>query len=92
MWINREISSELEAVAASFPVLLLIDRGQSLAAVECKITEKPAGRDARGLFKLAEFYGPELISSLTIACPSCLPFTLSCKVDVRPGWSSWEIS
>jgi predicted AAA+ superfamily ATPase len=71
---------------------LLIEQGDGLTAIECKMSERPSVRDARGLRKLAEFYGNQAISAAYIACTAEQSFLLSASVMARSGWETWELS
>lgn len=71
---------------------LLIESDGKLAAIECKVSERPSSRDLRGLTRLEEFYGSEAIALAFIACTTRLPFELSAKVTARSGWTTWDLT
>jgi predicted AAA+ superfamily ATPase len=71
---------------------LVIEQGDRLFAIECKVTEHPSGRDCRGLNRLIEFYDGELaIAGRYIACTAQQPFAVTETVQARSGWTSWDL-
>lgn len=65
---------------------LLIELDGQLQAIEVKLTERPGGRDLRGLRALQRFYGPASIASAKIACTTQQSFVVSEGVVAVPGW------
>lgn len=70
---------------------LLIECDGRLHAVECKLTEKPEARDAKGLQKCSSFYGDDLVASLSIACTAAAPYQISPRITVRDGRTTWRL-
>lgn len=76
---------------AGHEVDLLIDRDQRLVAVECKLTERPAPRDASGIDRLRAFYGAETVAAAYVACTTEQPHEIAPGVIARPGWTVWDV-
>jgi predicted AAA+ superfamily ATPase len=70
---------------------LVIERGDYLTAIECKITERPTSRDTKGLRRLEDFYGSEYIENSYIACTTEQQYNTTDTVVARSGWTSWDI-
>jgi len=70
---------------------LLIEKDRKLSAVECKLTEKPAEGDLRGIKRLIKFYGEEVVSMAYIACPVQMAFDVKPGVIAMPGWEVWPL-
>lgn len=70
---------------------LLLEINQRLVAIECKLTERPTIRDARGIQKLTEFYGAEMIDKAFVACTTKHSFDITPRVTARSGWQTWDI-
>lgn len=47
---------------------LLIESGSRFTAVECKLAESPTNRDAKGISRLADFYGGNSVSKGFVVC------------------------
>ncbi|MCF8109038.1 MAG: ATP-binding protein [Desulfohalobiaceae bacterium] len=65
---------------------LLIERGRRLIAVECKLKERPASEDLKGIQRLQAFYGRDEVVKAYLACPVDMPFDLEPGITVTPGW------
>ncbi len=67
---------------------LLLERDGKIAAVECKLTEKPGKRETTGIERLKKFYGEERVGAALIAAPVDMPFRVEAGVSVIPGWTT----
>ncbi|MFP3871145.1 MAG: ATP-binding protein [Syntrophobacteria bacterium] len=76
---------------AGHEVDLLIEKDQKLIAVECKLTERPGSKDAKGIKKLEGFYGETLMQHSYLACPIEKSFDLDADVTAVPGWTVWPL-
>jgi hypothetical protein len=65
---------------------LLIERGRQLIAVECKLKERPAREDLKGIQRLQAFYGRDEVVKAYLACPVDMPFDLEPGISVTHGW------
>jgi predicted AAA+ superfamily ATPase len=70
---------------------LLLERNQRLIAIECKLSEKPDKKAARGIEKLKQFYGEDQIDHTYIACPTEIAFDIAPGITAMPGWKTWGI-
>jgi hypothetical protein len=70
---------------------LVIEIDQQVIGVECKLSERPEARDARGLTKLREFYGESAVRGLYIACTAEQPFNVLPDVTAKSGWTVWKL-
>lgn len=70
---------------------LLMETGDRLTAIECKLTERPSGRDTRGLSKLVSFYRDVADIRCYIACTAEQPFGVTDTVEARSGWTVWDL-
>ena len=70
---------------------LLIETGDRLTAIECKLTERPSNRDVRGLSRLVSFYRDVADINCYIACTADQPFGITDNVEVRSGWTVWDL-
>jgi predicted AAA+ superfamily ATPase len=71
---------------------LLIEMDGRLTGIECKLTERPNNRDARGLKRMASFYGRENVAAGYIACMAEQPHEILPHVTARPGWTVWDVA
>ncbi len=71
---------------------LLLEKGDSLFAVECKLTEQPSKRDLRGIRRLRDFYGAERVEQAFIACTTLAPFEIEEGASAVSGWSVWDLN
>ncbi len=69
---------------------LLIEQNNVLTAIECKVAERPAPRDTRGLYRLMDFYGRHTINSCFIACTTKQPFQVTPEIMAHSGWTIWD--
>lgn len=70
---------------------LLLEKDRKFIAVECKLKERPGGKDLQGIRRLKKFYGEEEVSHAYIACPIDMAFDLEPNVTAVPGWETWPI-
>ncbi len=71
---------------------LLLEMGDRLIAVECKLTEQPGNRDVRGIRRLREFYGAERVEQAFIACTTLMPYAIDDQTSAVSGWSVWDLN
>ena len=71
---------------------LLLERNQTLTAVECKLTEKPRSADLKGIHRLIKFYGRPMIAHAYLACPIAMGFDIDAGVTAVPGWTTWTLA
>ena len=77
---------------AGSEVDLVVELNGRIYAIECKLTEKPAKRDLRGLRRLTEFYGDEMVARRFVACTTALPFEIVPGATAVPGWTTWDLT
>ena len=70
---------------------LLIESDNRLTAIECKLAERPSGHDLRGLSRLEDFYGADVITHSFLACTTKQPFDLAPKITAVSGWTTWKL-
>lgn len=70
---------------------LLIESDNRLTAIECKLAERPSGHDLRGLSRLEDFYGADIITHSFLACTTKQPFDLAPKITAVSGWTTWQL-
>ena len=70
---------------------LLIESDNRLTAIECKLAERPGGHDLRGLSRLEDFYGADVITHSFLACTTKQPFDLAPKITAVSGWTTWKL-
>ena len=70
---------------------LLIEKDGKLFAVECKVKERPAAKDVKGIARLRDFYGADQVPRAFVACPIDATFDLRPDVTVVPGWEIWPL-
>lgn len=70
---------------------LLIERDRRLIAVECKLSEIPAVKDARGIERLRRFYGEEVVQRAFVATPADVAFDLAPGISAVCGWETWPL-
>ncbi len=71
---------------------LLLEMGDRLLAVECKLSEQPSSRDLRGIRRLRDFYGAERVQHAYIACTTQAPFAIDEGASAVSGWTVWDLS
>lgn len=71
---------------------LLIELEGRIEAIECKLTERPEARDARGIARLRAFYGAERVARGWIACTTAQSYILPSEVVAMPGWTVWPLA
>lgn len=77
---------------AGSEVDLLIEQDGRLAAIECKLSERPTSKALSGIRALRRFYGPEQVDRAWIACTCEHPFEVAPGVTARPGWHPWSLT
>lgn len=90
-WLNTSASLWYWRDQQGNEVDLIIELDQKLIAIECKITEKPVLKDAYGIEKLRDFYGPAMMRNAYIACTTEQVFKISPHVEARNGMCIWDI-
>jgi hypothetical protein len=70
---------------------LLVERGGRLWAIECKLTERPSPRDARGIGRLRSFYGDDAVAGAFVACTASAPHGIAPGVAAVPGWDVFAL-
>jgi predicted AAA+ superfamily ATPase len=70
---------------------LLLERSGRLIAIECRRTERPTSRDARGIDALRRFYGASTLARAFIACTTDHPADVADGVTAVPGWTTWKV-
>lgn len=70
---------------------LLIESDNRLTAIECKLAERPSGHDLRGLSRLEDFYGADVITHSFLACTTKQSFDLAPKITAVSGWTTWQL-
>jgi uncharacterized protein len=71
---------------------LLIEKNQTLVAVECKLSEKPESKDLKGIRALKKFYGEQQVNKAYVACTIASSFDLEANVTAISGWKVWTIT
>ncbi len=70
---------------------LLLETGDQLTAIECKLAARPRPRDTRGLDKLRDFYGADRVRSRSVACTTTEPYEIRPGIIARSGWAPWPL-
>jgi uncharacterized protein len=70
---------------------LLLEQDRKIAAVECKIKERPQQKDLQGINRLRKFYGEEEVPKAYVACPTDIPFDLQHGATAVSGWEVWPL-
>lgn len=70
---------------------LLLERDRKIAAVECKIKEKPERKDLHGIGRLRKFCGEEEVPKAYVACPTEISFDLEDGATAVSGWEVWPL-
>ncbi len=71
---------------------LLLEKDQKLIPVECKLAERPEGKDAKGIRALKNFYGPATVQSAYVACTTRSAFDIEPGVTAIPAWKAWPLA
>jgi len=70
---------------------LLLERDRKIAAVECKIKERPERKDLHGIERLRAFYGEKEVPRAYVACPTEISFDLEDGATAVSGWEVWPL-
>jgi uncharacterized protein len=70
---------------------LLLERDRKITAIECKLSEKPDGKAARGIQRLKSVYGKDLADRAYIACPTDIAFDVAPGITAVSGWKTWAL-
>jgi predicted AAA+ superfamily ATPase len=62
---------------------LLIESGSRFTVIECKLTEAPTNRDAKGIARLADFYGHSSVSKAFVACRTSRSHLIDTKIKAE---------
>jgi predicted AAA+ superfamily ATPase len=70
---------------------VLIEKDRKLIPVECKLAERPDGKDARGLIAVQKIYGEATAQRAYVACTTRSTFDLMPGVIAISGWKAWPL-
>lgn len=70
---------------------LLVERSGRLWGIECKLSERPSARDARGLKRMTAFYGEGEVAGRFVACGAKAPHDIEEGVTAVPGWDVFDL-
>lgn len=70
---------------------LLLERDQKLIAIECKLSERPEGKDLKGIRALRKFYGDQMVDQAYVACTIESQFNIEANIKAVSGWKTWPI-
>lgn len=77
---------------AGHEVDLVVDHNNRLTPIECKLTQRPAASDTRGIQRFRAMYPSDAIARAFIACTSPACFDLAPETTAVPGWKAWDLS
>jgi uncharacterized protein len=70
---------------------LILEKDQKMIPIECKVSERPDRKSIRGIKKLKQFYGEEVIDRSFIACPIETSFDIENSTTAVSGWTTWKL-
>jgi predicted AAA+ superfamily ATPase len=70
---------------------LLIEYNGLIHAIECKLSEFPNRKDARGLRKVEKFYGKQAMGQMAVACTTASTHDIDTGVTAHNGTEVWPL-
>jgi uncharacterized protein len=70
---------------------LILEKDQQMFPIECKVSERPDRKSMRGIKRLKQVYGKDVIDRSFIACPIETSFDIEKNTTAVSGWTTWKL-